>query len=233
MKLRHPFLVNMAGLLGAVVLKQLLSTLDVRKDFGLGARHPTDAREGRFIYVFWHENLILPTQVRSSTSILISTHADGELIARAVRHLGFGVVRGSSTRGGAGALRQLVDVSRRTHLCITPDGPRGPRRQVQPGAVFVASQTGLPIIPVGVGYANAWRARSWDRFAVPKPFSSARFVFGEPISVPPNLEPRKLLDSIHLLQERLTFVTEEAESWAAGKRRSRTRQPGVGLAKSA
>ena len=61
---------------------------------------------------------------------------------------------------------------------MTPDGPRGPRRKVQPGAVFLAAQTGLPIVPLGVAYANAWRAKSWDQFAVPKPFSQLRESFG-------------------------------------------------------
>ena len=219
MKLRNPFLVNTIGVLGACLLRRLLGTLDVRLDFGPWGNHPRDPRTGRFIYVFWHETLILSTIARARAAVLISQHADGELIAQVIRHLRFGVVRGSSTRGGTAALRNLIAVSEHSNLCITPDGPRGPRRTVQPGAIFVASQTGLPIVPIGIGYANAWRARSWDKFAIPKPFSGARAVFGEPIFVPRHVETRNLLDSVHLLQDRLDEVTASAEAWALGEPR--------------
>jgi hypothetical protein len=154
--------------------------------------------------------------MRAPAHILISQHADGELIAQLVRHFRYGVVRGSTTRGGSAALLNLLQVSKKTHLCVTPDGPRGPRRRVQPGAVFVASQTGLPIIPFGVAYGNAWRARSWDQFAVPMPFSQARVVVGEPLMVPPHLMTSQLGTYVDLLQQRMIDATIEAERWVGG-----------------
>src|SRR5205823_1524335 len=106
-----------------------------------------------------------------------------------------------------------------------------PRRRVQPGAVFLSSVTGLPIVPIGVGYRNAWRAKSWDRFAVPKPFSSARAVIGEPLAVPAGIETKGLFHYSSLLQQRLDGATAAAEAWAAGKR---IRQPeDIPLARSA
>ncbi len=219
MKLRSPFLIQAAALLGATVLRRLLDSLAVRIDYGDWGRQPTHPRNGRFIYVFWHDTLLLPLTFRSHTHILISEHADGEMIAQVARYFGFGAVRGSSTRGGVAAVRELIRISERGHLCVTPDGPRGPRRKVQAGAVFLASQTGLPIVPIGVGYANAWRARNWDQFAVPKPFSKARAIWGEPIVVPKQLAVHQLKNYVRLVQQRMSDVTAEAEQWAAGKPR--------------
>jgi lysophospholipid acyltransferase (LPLAT)-like uncharacterized protein len=187
MKIRHPALIRMAGLVIAWLVRLWLGTVRYRCR-ALGPRvEPTEpGLEGRYIYAFWHETILLPAYHyrRTPTHVLISEHADGEMIARACGHLGLGVVRGSTTRRGVQAVRQIVEMQGRSHLVITPDGPRGPRRQVQPGVVFLAARTGLPIVPVGFAYRRAWRMRSWDRFAVPVPFTSAVGVLGVPIHVP-------------------------------------------------
>src|SRR4051812_3386218 len=105
----------------------------------------------RGIYLFWHEMLLFPAASRglAATAVLVSRHRDGELIARILGRLGFSVVRGSSNRRGLSALRGLIRQGEISHLAITPDGPLGPRRVVQPGALFVASRTGMPIYPTG------------------------------------------------------------------------------------
>jgi lysophospholipid acyltransferase (LPLAT)-like uncharacterized protein len=114
----------------------------------------TDAlwKEGRnFIVAFWHgRQLMMPFAYKGKrVSILISQHRDGELIARTVGHFGFHAARGSTTRGGARALRQLVQLARSgDDIGVTPDGPRGPRHTVQPGIVELAKLTGLPIFPL-------------------------------------------------------------------------------------
>lgn len=216
MKLRHPFLLQSAGLLGSALVRTLVGTLDCRFDHGPAGPHPGDARERRFIYAVWHDSLLLMTRFRTRVQVLVSQHADGELIAQIVRHFRFGLVRGSSRRGGTAALLRLLEVSRHSHLFVTPDGPRGPRRRLQPGIVFAASHTGLPIVPVGVGYARAWHAKSWDRFAVPMPFSTARIIAGEPVSIPAGLDLRQMADYRERLEERLLALSAEAERWAAG-----------------
>jgi hypothetical protein len=100
------------------------------------------------------------------------------------------------------------------HIGVTPDGPRGPRRQVQAGVVYLASWTGLCIIPVGVGYRNPWRLRSWDCFAVPRPGSDATVIAAEPIFVPPNLD-REAVEQYRLrLEQALADVSADAEHWA-------------------
>ena len=135
-------------------------------------------------------------------------------VAETCRHLHFSVVRGSTTRGGVEALRQMVRLGKDAHLAITPDGPRGPRRQVQGGLVYLAARTGLPIVAFGVGYGRAWRLKSWDRFAVPKPFTLGTVVTSTPVLVPPGAD-RDALEGYRLqVEQALTHVNDLAEQWA-------------------
>jgi lysophospholipid acyltransferase (LPLAT)-like uncharacterized protein len=218
MKIRHPELIKLAGFSLSWLARVLVGTVRFRC-VALGPRvEPTrPGLQGRYLYAFWHETILLPAYHYSHTPtcVLISEHADGEMIARACGHLGLKAVRGSTTRGGARALRELVELKGRSHVVITPDGPRGPRRQVQPGLIYVAARTGLPIVPCGYGYHSAWRLRSWDRFAVPRPFSAAVGVLGEPIAVPPDLGRGQVEGWRAKVQAALDHVTQTAEALAA------------------
>src|SRR6185312_15039903 len=112
-------------------------------------------------------------------------------------------------------IRQLTRAAGpRRNLAVTPDGPRGPRRSIQPGIVYIASRTGMKIVPVGIGYRNAWKLRSWDRFAIPKPFSRACCVAGEPIGVPPHLRGAGLEDQRRIVQFEMDRLSAAAEEWA-------------------
>ena len=116
--------------------------------------------------------------------MLISESRDGEIITRITNRLGFRAVRGSSSRGGAESVVTMAKLAREGFdLAITPDGPRGPRGTVAPGAVHIAARGHVSIVPVGVSTNRGWRARSWDRFLVPKPFARIWVVYGEPIEV--------------------------------------------------
>ncbi|MCS6977954.1 MAG: lysophospholipid acyltransferase family protein [Gemmatales bacterium] len=214
MKLRHPWLIAGVAFLAALIVRLWMRTLRYRFVLPQTPVHPNDRKlTGRFIYALWHEHLLFPTGIRfrGSFHVLISRHADGELIAQVCQHLGYASVRGSSTRGGAEALRELLRKGQGSHLMITPDGPRGPRRRVQPGIVFTASKTGLPIVPVGVAYQQAWRARSWDRFAVPYPGTLAVVVAGEPIRIPPDAD-RETLECYRVqVEAALCWATRQAE----------------------
>lgn len=219
MKLRNPRLIRVAAFLAAGLVRVWMATVRCRVVNQDEADHPADADRARFIYVLWHEALLAPVKFRARVRILISQHADGELIARVCGHLGFGVVRGSTTRGGGGALVELWDCSRRAHLVFTPDGPRGPRRRVQPGVVVLAARSGLPIIPVGIGFSRAWRAGSWDRFAVPMPFSACVCVAGRAVHVPAEADREALAGVRQLVEDRMLEATEAAERLAEGGRR--------------
>jgi len=189
MKLSHPVAIKTVALLASWWLRTWFSTLDIRSVFeDPGVAPQRTARP--HMYLFWHENLLIPTYLHAHEGVaaLISNHRDGELIAQVIRMLRGGAVRGSTTRGGAAAVRRMLRVGRGTHLAITPDGPLGPRRVAQPGAVYLASRTGMPLVPTGISYHAAWRVRSWDRFAVPHPGSTVRFLIARPIDVPPDLD---------------------------------------------
>jgi lysophospholipid acyltransferase (LPLAT)-like uncharacterized protein len=174
---------------------------------------------GRYIFAFWHENLLIPAYhySRPNVYILISKHADGEMIAQVSKRLTMQIIRGSTTRGGIEALRGVMRIADGGHLAITPDGPRGPRRQVQMGMIFLASRTGMPIVCWGVGFDRPWRAKSWDRFCVPRPFHKAVSVTTHPIVVPPDADRATLEQYRIRVQEQMDYCAEQAERIAAGK----------------
>jgi lysophospholipid acyltransferase (LPLAT)-like uncharacterized protein len=139
-----------------------------------------------FIFSLWHENLLplLWFHKGERVSILISEHRDGELIARTANWLGYGLIRGSTTRGAERALLSLVrELEAGREVAITPDGPRGPARRFAPGALIAAQRSGAPILPVAASADRAWRLRSWDRFVIPKPFALITVAYGTPTMV--------------------------------------------------
>lgn len=147
---------------------------------------------------------------------MISASRDGELISTIARSMGYTPVRGSSSKGGQEALKGMVRFMKEGKRCaITPDGPRGPRREVKKGVVDLARLTGCPVVPFAFEAQHCWRLRSWDRFIIPKPFSRAVFIYGEPIQV-----PRKGGDDeefLERIQGELDRVTKAAEDHFKGK----------------
>lgn len=132
------------------------------------------ARGESQIIVFWHGEIVPVSWVHRRRGIapLISTHADGEIIARIVQNLGYRTVRGSTSRGGARALLEMTHLlDQGISVGVTPDGPRGPRHVFSPGALVVAQRSGRPIVFLRARASRAWRLRSWDRHLIPKPFA--------------------------------------------------------------
>jgi lysophospholipid acyltransferase (LPLAT)-like uncharacterized protein len=235
MKIRHPLLIKAAGFAAAHVIRWWIGTLRLRyHPLGPSVDPRTPGFRDRYIYAFWHENMLFFAErfARNDAWVLISQHADGQLIAEACRHLRVRTIRGSTKRGGAEALREMVRVGHRGHLVITPDGPRGPRRHVQQGLVFLAAQTGLPIAPIGIGFERAWRARSWDRLALPCPWSLVTVVTDQPIRVPPDVSKSQIEAYRLRVEENLMRVTDLAERWAETGRQPRAQirdpKPGIG-----
>jgi hypothetical protein len=145
-------------------------------------------RQGRQpIFAFWHGRILAATLYFRDRGIVVITseNFDGEWIARIIRRFGYETARGSTSRGGARALGQLRrEMKRDRPVAFTIDGPRGPARVAQPGAVWLASATGNPIVPFHIESRTFWTARSWDRHQVPKPGSDVAIAIGEAIEVP-------------------------------------------------
>lgn len=139
------------------------------------------------IFAFWHANMLplLWCHRREGVAVLISQHADGEIIARICEALGYRTVRGSTSRGGARALVEIAKLLEQgVDIAITPDGPRGPAGTIAPGVVFAAQRANMPIIPIDVRASRAWRLRTWDRFVIPKPFATITIHYGALHQVP-------------------------------------------------
>ena len=181
-----------AGRIGAWALRLLALTLRIRvEDPDVLREHATDEP---FIFVFWHNRILLVPVVwnrfldrgRAQRGMaLTSPSRDGELIAQLINRFGVCPVRGSASRRGSTALRELARLLKRGHdVGITPDGSRGPLYEIKPGLVLLAQLTGRPVLPISFEFSRAWRLKSWDRFFIPKPFSTVTFRVGAPHTVP-------------------------------------------------
>jgi lysophospholipid acyltransferase (LPLAT)-like uncharacterized protein len=169
---------------------------------------------GHIILAFWHaQQLMIPVGYRGTGAhVLISKHGDGEIIARIIARFGHQAVRGSSTRGGAGALRALVKLGRAgKDLVVTPDGPRGPRQVAKLGVVQLAKATGLPIVPLAFACSTKRLFSSWDQFMVPYPFSRGLFLYGKPIFVSRDGDDLALEVDRLGLETELNRLTREAQ----------------------
>lgn len=172
--------------------------------------------EGKtFITCFWHGRLLMMSYAWPYTPtfhMLISDHADGQLIAKTINRLGFDTIAGSTRRGGGAALRAMVRTLKDGgYIGITPDGPRGPRMRASTGALALAKISGVPIVPLSYS-ASSWKMfQSWDRFVLPAPFSKGVFIWGEPIEVSPDADDAALERARQQLEAALTHLTQQAD----------------------
>ncbi len=166
---------------------------------------------GAVLCAVWHNRLLGPIipYRGQNVGVVISRSRDGELISRVAARFGFVPLRGSSSRGGHRAVREvLAHLEAGGFVAITPDGPRGPRYRVQPGLAWLARRTGVPVVPLGVGYSRRLVFGSWDRFQVPLPFSRVQLVYGSPLRFGPGDPPERVCETVG---RALTEVTEKAD----------------------
>lgn len=216
------------GLLGATAIRAWMRTLDYQAayyDYTIDPVFP-ECRSPS-IYIFWHENILFPIYLRGHNNLvmLLSQHRDADVLSRAAYHLGFEFVRGSTYRGSVTAVRELLRSGGRKHLTITPDGPRGPRRQMAQGPVYLSSKLGLPLVLMGFGYDRPWRLNSWDRFAIPRPGSRARAVVSGRIQIPPDLDRDGIEHYRETMERLLNRLTDEAAAWAESDTRKIGQMP--------
>ena len=169
----------------------------------------------RLIFAFWHSRILLLSYIYKGlgATILVSKSEDGEIIARVLQQQGQVCVRGSTRKGGLRALARLIRTMRdqKRPGVVVPDGPQGPRYQVQPGVIVMAKQTGYPIIPLTYSSRKAKVFKSWDRFMLPFPGTDGQVAYGEPIYVPADTEGEALERYCVQLEEELNRITQAAD----------------------
>lgn len=194
---------------GALALRALFATLRVRVHDKAGFLQ--DPPPHPVIYAFWHNRILAITAAflrvyppgRRGVLVLTSASKDGMWLGEVAGRLGMGSVRGSSSRRGAGAMRELMDkVAQGFDIAITPDGPRGPKYELGPGPIYLAQRTGIPIIPIHAAFNRCWTLRTWDGFRIPRPFSPLDVTLAQPVRIAEALdesafeEERRKIESV-------------------------------------
>ena len=219
MKIRSPLLTRLAIAAFTRVVQLLFYTL--RRDFrAKTAKTSPYIASGpeRFLYCVWHDSIMMPIFAARHvySSALVSRHHDGSYIAGILGMVGISSVRGSTQHGGASAFRQMIATAKDRHIVITPDGPRGPRRVMQSGVVFLASHTGRAIVPTAHGCIRSWKIKgNWTNLMMPKPFTKIFLMSGEPIKVPPDLSREEAALYTALVQDEMDRLGAEVERVAA------------------
>jgi lysophospholipid acyltransferase (LPLAT)-like uncharacterized protein len=170
------------------------------------------------IMAFWHGRILPATYYfrRRGIVVITSENFDGEWIARIIERFGFGTARGSTSRGGLKALLQLTRGIESGHAAgFTVDGPRGPARVAQPGAVWLAKATGHPVLPFHLEASRHWTLNSWDRAQIPRPFSTVSIAVGEPFYVPSGADERAIEEARARLDLRLHALEARAREMLA------------------
>ena len=168
-------------------------------------------KKNQAIVALWHNRIFVPCfvyryDIRGEVpmSMLTSASKDGTMLTTVARNYGMRTVRGSSRRRGvAGFMDMRRELEQGCSMCITPDGPKGPRYKCHPGVIKLASMSGVPVVPLRVHYSRAWRVRSWDGFFVPLPFSRVELTMLDPVYVPPQLSDADLAYWCNKLEELL------------------------------
>ena len=164
----------------------------------------------RPIMAFWHGRVLTATYYfrRRGIVVMISENFDGEWIARIIESFGFRTSRGSTSRGGPRAMLQLKrEMERGYPSGFAVDGPRGPARHAQPGAIWLSKLTGNPVVPFHMEASSYWSLKSWDRTQIPRPFATVALIVGEPIHVPDEAD-ESVLEAKRVELERSLFELE-------------------------
>jgi lysophospholipid acyltransferase (LPLAT)-like uncharacterized protein len=177
-------------------------------------------RDGKIpILAFWHNRIFLATYYFRFRGIIVmsSQSFDSEYVARFIQRFGFGIVKGSSTRGGVGGLIEMIRLLKKGFPTgFSVDGPKGPVYQAKTGTLLLAKKTGNPVLPFSVEAENYWTIKSWDKLQIPKPFTRAKILIAEPIDISENADEREM-EIKHLeLQEKLDKLVALGKHWREG-----------------
>lgn len=210
--LKQRILIRLADLCFYAAIKIICLTVKV-EFVGRENLEAIDAAGEIPIYIFWHDRIFLATYVFRNRGIVVMTSRsfDGEYIARFIQRFGYGAIRGSSSRSASRALVEMIKAMRRgLPMGFSVDGPRGPRYEAKPGSVLLAKKTGNPMMPFILEPKARWTVRSWDKMHIPKPFTRAIVLIGEPIYVGPEDDVDAKLAE---LQTSLDALVERGRMW--------------------
>ena len=177
-----------AGLVGAGLVRSLFALTRLER-IGIENYQQFRSSGTPILFVFWHGGLLplIHYHRQEGIVVLTSEHRDGEYVTQIIQHHGFRAVRGSFTRGGIKGLKGLIRAARSGQdIALTPDGPRGPVAVFKPGSLLVAQIGHLPVVPISVTASSGWRLKSWDRFLIPKLFTTVRLQYHSPRFVEEN-----------------------------------------------
>lgn len=212
---KQRFTIRAAGLAFYWLIRVLCRT--VRFEVVGWENHEAATRDGGLpIYAFWHERIFTTTYWWRNRRIVVMTSRsfDGEYIARFIQRFGYGAARGSSTRGGIGAVVEMVRLMRAgCPVAFTPDGPKGPPCVTKMGPVLLAKKTGQPILPGTMTLARYWTLPTWDSFQIPKPFTRARVDLAPPLHVPADADDSLLELQRDELQRALDQINRHGDDW--------------------
>jgi lysophospholipid acyltransferase (LPLAT)-like uncharacterized protein len=206
----HPEIISF---LGSLLIRLLGLTWRVKWE-GMENLKKARGLSGNVIFSLWHGRLLtlIYTHRGRNIHVLTSEHYDGYLIGRTIKRFKFGHLKGSTTRGGAKAIRQLVDALKKGFdVGLTIDGPTGPRGVAQQGAVEISRMTGCVIVPLSGTARRRYLFNSWDRFQLPLPFSRVVVSYGAPICVQPGADADAREKAGELLQKRLNDITSDLD----------------------
>ncbi len=183
MKLGDRLLLTFVPFIASRMMRVL--SLSLKKEI-LGENHLRDIweRGEQVIIPFWHDQLLLLVfgYPGNNAKLLVSSSKDGELLARTMQYFNHDTVRGSSSRGGRAAFKEMLNLCQeKVDIVLTPDGPKGPRHELKDGVVQLARMSGRPVVPMAFVCSRGHRFNSWDRFLFPYPFGRGVYSFGEPV----------------------------------------------------
>jgi len=224
-------LLNLIPLVAALIIKLLLLSCRLVKVQGKEeVNRALEQSKGGVVYVSWHQRMAYNAHYfgREHLTIMISQSRDGEYAARVAKKLGYINVRGSSTRGGKKALRELVQkIKAGAAGGMLGDGPVGPARVAKVGSIVIARNSGVPLVPVTCGYDRCWVLNSWDRYLIPKPFARIIVWYGEPVLIPSAVRGKEIEACRLKLEVDLNRITRMCDEYFEKQRPWRKSKKGL------
>ncbi len=217
MKIRSQWLTKLAAWTAVTSMKLLFATCRVKFSLVQPGTNPYQPTDENYLISMWHDEILIAIFARKHPKMagLVSRHQDGSYLAEAMKMLNILPVRGSSKRGGAQAMAEMIEVTAHRHIAITSDGPQGPRHCIKQGIIFLASKTGRQIVPTAATCHRGWRFKgSWTDMLIPAPFTTIYYLAGEPLSVPEEATREQLQQYAQILETRMETMQLKAMEMA-------------------